>query len=310
MSLSQGDKSPPGDEHPPGDKHLQGGEHPPGDDHPPEDKPSPGSEHPPGGEHPPGEEPLEYDFKFLKLGLEPSEFERCLKSKLDRLVEDQPKEIKDLGTKSISNVLKEVCVRQIDGEESPRMDKRYKIMEKYLKDGYLRNEEDTFWKNNQDSKGKQGTEQKRKTWRRNYHSLQEQLLKKTFLRSKFSEEDVDNIVEQKISVVPCCNVIDKVTANLIRSDLNAFKRKELKDVFELCGSIVRGRTAVDWAVENDFFNKGFLVWKNHVLIVTTFAALMAVVDMISRRLFAMQGRTSSNSAGPSNDDGDGNKSIT
>lgn len=304
MSLSQGDKSPPGDEHPPGDKHPQGGEHPSGDDHPPGDKP------PPGNEHPPGEKPLEYDFKFLKLGLEPIEFERCLKSKLDRLVEDQPKEIKDLGKKSIRNVLKEVCVRQIDSEESTRMDKRYKITKKYIEEGYLRNDEDTFWKNNQDSKGKPGTEQLSKIWQRNYHSLQEQLLQETCLSSKFCREDADNIVEQKISVVPCCNIIDKVTANLLRSDLDTFKRPELKIVFDLCGSIVRGRTAVDWAVENDFFDKGFGVWKNHVLIVMTFAALMTVVNMILCRPHHMARRRSSKTTGNSSiDDGDGNKSI-
>lgn len=286
MSLSQGDKSPPGDNHPPGDKP------------------------PPGNEHPPGEKSLEYDFKFLKLGLEPIEFERCLKSKLDRLVEDQPKEIKDLEKKSISNVLKEVCVRQIDSEESTRMDKRYKITKKYIEEGYLRNDEDTFWKNNQDSKGKPGTEQLSKIWRRKYHSHQEQLLQETCLSSKFCREDADNIVEQKISVVPCCNIIDKVTANLLRSDLDTFKRPELKIVFDLCGSIVRGRTAVDWAVENDFFDKGFGVWKNHVLIVMTFAALMTVVNMIRRRLHHMARRRSSKTTGNSSiDDGDGNKSI-
>lgn len=226
---------------------------------------------------------LAYDFKFCKLGLEPSEYRQYLTSKVDRLVQGQPTDIKELTKDSIGKVLKEVCVRQINSEKDSRMDKRYKITQKYITDGYLRNIDDTFWKNNKDSGGQQGTVKHETTWVAKYHDNQETLWTVPCLKSRFRAVDIEKILERKMSTVEFCDAIDKVTADIISSNPSTLVKTHLERVFHLCGLIVQGRTAIDWAVENDFLRKGFDVWKNHVLVVISFAALMVVADiMISR----------------------------
>lgn len=229
-------------------------------------------------------ERLAFEFKFEKLGLEPNEYKQCLTSKVDSLVQNQSIKIKNLTKRSIPKVLKEVCVRQITSEENPRMDQRYKITKKYIKEGYLRNVNDTFWKYNNETKGKRGVKKKKDEWVEKYHDDQKKLLTATCLASRFDARDVQRILKREMSTEACCNAIDKVTATLIRSDLSKLDKKEVEKVFELCGFNVRGRTAVDWAVENNLFHKNYFVWRNHILMVMSLAALMVVADMTSQRL--------------------------
>lgn len=227
---------------------------------------------------------LAYDFKFCKLGLEPSEYRQYLKSKVDRLVQGQPINIIELTKDSIGKVLKEVCVRQINSEKDSRMDKRYKIAQKYITEKYLRSMDDTFWKNNEDSKGQRGTVEKKKIWVAYYHDTQKTLWTEPCVKSRIRAVDVKKILEMKMSTVEFCNTIDELAADIISSTPSTLDKTQLEKVFKLCGFIVRGRTAVDWAVENDFLLKGFDVWKRHVLVVISFAALMVVADIMIRRM--------------------------
>lgn len=229
-------------------------------------------------------ERLAYDFKFCKLGLEPNEYKQYLTSKVKRLVQGQRNIIINLTNDSIGKVLKEVCVRQINSEKDSRMDRRYSITQKYKDEGYLRDINDTFWKNNEDSGGQQGTVKKKKTWIANYHDKQKTLWTVPCVKSRFRAVDIEKMLKIKVSTVEFCNLIDKVTTDIISSNPSTLDKTQLEEVFKLCGFIVRGRTAVDWAVENDFLCKGFDVWKNHVLVVISFAALMVAADIKIRQM--------------------------
>lgn len=224
-----------------------------------------------------GDMHLKYDFKFDKLGLEPNEYERCLTSKLDILVQDQREEIKNLTKASIRNVEEEVRVRQIGGEKDSRMDKRLKATRKYIDEEYLRDENDTFWKYNEFSGGSQGNEKKTRKWSKEYHESQKILFQKNLVQ-------LSSVVANEDPTVHFCNAIDDVTASLIRalSEKKQLDTTEVMEVYELCGRIVRGRTAVDWAIENNLVMDRFDKWKNHVLVVMSFSALMVVADMIHR----------------------------
>ena len=227
-----------------------------------------------------GEEELRYKFRFDKLGLDPDEYEQCLTSKVDTLVLDQPEEIKNFTKKSIKNVQKEVCVRQIEGKKDSRMDRRYNVNQKYIDEGYLEDSDDTFWKNNARSGGSQGNDRKTVQWNRKHHENE------TILRGTNLLGPIFRAVDDDASTVRFCNAIDEVTAHLIGNlsqgvQLNII---EVEEVYELCGRIVRGRTAVDWAIENNLFIDRMDKWKNHVLVIMSYAALMVVVDMIHRKL--------------------------
>lgn len=229
---------------------------------------------------PQGEENLVRNFNFDKLGLEPDEYEQCLASKVDSLVQGQSEEIKKLTKESIINVERQVRVRQIDGKKDSRMDKRFKATQLYIDEGYLEDYNDTFWKNNNRSGGSQDNEKKTKKWTKEYHKNENRLWGTNLLRSIFRPVDRDGLT------VRFCNAIDEVTAYLIR-DLSEGKQlniTEVKEVYELCGRIVRGRTAVDWAIENNLFIDRMDKWKNHVLVIMSYAALMVVADMINRKL--------------------------
>lgn len=229
---------------------------------------------------PQGKEKLVYDFNFDKLGLEPDEYEQCLTSKMDSLVRGQSEEIKKLTKVSIINVEGEVRVRQIGGKKDSRMDKRLKATELYIREGYLEDYNDTFWKHNDRSGGSQGSDKKAKKWGKNYHENDDILWKINLLK------DIYRPVSRDRSAVRLCNAIDEVTAHLI-GDLSKGKQlniEEVKQVYELCGRIVRGRIAVDWAIENNLFIDRMDDWKKHVLVVMSYAALMVVADMIHRKL--------------------------
>lgn len=227
-----------------------------------------------------GEEELRYEFRFDKLGLDPDEYGQCLTSKVDRLVQDQPEVIKNLTKKSIKNVQKEVCVRQIEGKKDSRMDRRYNANQNYIDEGYLENIDDTFWKNNARSGGRQGNDKKTTQWNRKHHKNETKLWGTNLLRPIFRPVDDD------ASTVRFCNAIDEVTAHLI-GDLSQGVQLniiEVEEVYDLCKRIVLGRTAVDWAIENNLFIERVDKWKNHVLVNMSYAALMVVADMIHRKL--------------------------
>ena len=228
---------------------------------------------------PQGDERLEYNFKFDKLGLEPIEYDQCLKSKLDSFLDGQSKERKNLAKKSMISAEKEVRVRQNSGKKDSKMDERLKATQLYIDEGYLGGKHDTPWKHS-GSGGSQRNEKKTKKWTEKYHENQKKLWGTNLLKSIFRP------VGDHAPAVRFCNAIDGVTANLIRdlSDGKQLNSTEVKEVYELCGRIVRGRTAVDWAIESNLFIDRLDKWKNHVLVIMSFSALMVVADMIHRKL--------------------------
>lgn len=230
---------------------------------------------------PQDKENLVYNFNFDKLGLEPAEYERCLASKVDSLVQGQSEEIKKLAKESIIIVEREVRVRQIDGKKDSRMDKRFKATQLYIDEGYLKDYNDTFWKHNNRSGGSQGSDKKSKQWANKYHENEYKLWEIKLLNSICPAVD-----RLGVPTVRFCNAIDKVTAHLIRnlSEGKQLNCIEVKEVFELCGRLVRGRTAVDWAIENNLFVDRRDDWKKHVLVIMSYAALMVVANMIHRKL--------------------------
>jgi len=160
------------------------------------------------------------------------------------------------------------------------MDRRYNATQKYIDDEYLEDSDDTFWKNNDRSGGTQGNERRSKQWSRIYRENETRLWETNLLGPIFVPPDGDG------STVLFCNAIDEVTAHLI-GDLSQgvqLDTMEVEKVYELCGCIVRGRTAVDWAIENNLFIDRMDKWKNHVLVIMSYAALMVVADMIHRKL--------------------------
>lgn len=229
---------------------------------------------------PQGKENLVYNFNFDKLGLEPDEYEQCLISKVDSLVKDQSEDIKKLTKVSIVNVEGEVRVRQIGGKKDSRMDRRFKATQLYIDEEYLEDYNDTFWKRNNRSGGHQGNDKEAKKWSKKYHENEDKLREINLLKSIYCPVSRDR------SAVRLCNAIDEVTAHLI-GELSKGKQlniEEVKKVYELCGRIVRGRTAVDWAIENNLFIDRMDDWKKHALVVMSYAALMVVADMIHRKL--------------------------
>ena len=232
---------------------------------------------------PQGDECLEYNFKFDKLGLEPIEYDQCLKSKLDSFLDGQSDDIKNLAKKSVINVEQVVRVRQTSGKKDSKMDERFKATQLYIDEGYLESKHDTPRKRNNRSGGSQNNEEEEtKKWTKTYHENQKRLLEENELvSSRLSPLDPNNK-----STVHFCNAIDGVTAKLIRdlSDGGQLNSTEVEEVCELCGLILRGRTAVDWAIENNLFIDRLDEWKNHVLALMSFSALMVVADMIHRKL--------------------------
>lgn len=220
------------------------------------------------------EERLKYNFQFDELGLEPSEFSKYLTSKLDNLVHGHPEKIKNLTKGSITNVGKEVRVRQIGGKKDSRMDMRFKATQLYIDEGYLEDYNDTFWKHNNRSGGIITDK-----WAKEYIKNEETLFDTNLLKSRF------RLVDE--SAVQYCNAIDEVTAALIRdlSDGKQLDETEVKEVYELCGRIVRGRTAVNWAIEVNLFDqRSDEEKKNRILIVISFSALMVVACMLLREV--------------------------
>ena len=233
---------------------------------------------------PQGEENLVYNFNFDKLGLEPDEYEQCLTSKVDSLVQAQSEEIKKLAKVSIINVEGEVRVRQIGGKKDSRMDKRLKATQLYIDEGYLKDYNDTFWKHNNRSGGSEENEKKAEKWETEYKENEKTLWETNLLRKIFHQ--LGRQVGPDAPIVRLCNTIDEVTAHLIGNLSQGVQPNiiEVEEVYELCGRIVRGRTAVDWAIENNLFIDRMDKWQYHVLVIMSYAALMVVADMIHIKL--------------------------
>ena len=90
-----------------------------------------------------------------------------------------------------------------------------------------------------------------------------------------------------------CSVIDEISVfflgelkKLSPENREAFRNKwgnTLKAVYECCLDISVCRNAVDWCFDNDLMaissRQGYKDWKDHLMVLISFSALMAVADM-------------------------------
>ncbi len=239
-------------------------------------------------------------FTFNKKGLEPKEFEDCLNSKVNELFKDSNTGIKTLMKKRVEDVRKEVCIRV--NKTNNKIDNRSPKAERNMRKNNLKAATPE-----QDRQGTSGTQGIQRSDRRNtkrYHDEQHLLFSRVLI-PKFTDvfdqislKEVNKLKgyffwrgnDQKLTTEEFCYVIDQITTEYIkyffqlkdntvnRAELN---RAELQDVYDSCLSILLGRVAVDWSTENDLMSAGgYDVWKKHVLVEMSYAALAVVVVMI------------------------------
>ena len=244
---------------------------------------------------------LNYGFAFKKRGLPPKEFEDCLRQKVEKLFEHAKLINMKTVTKKPIKKVKQLCMRK--NETRRGMDQKYPGVEINIDKGILRNPEDDPEAHNQDSKGTQGQVKKEKEWQRKYHELQHQLFTgplnqkmKSLFPTIVTSDDTRkkgylfHSAEEgcnKLTTTEFCNVIDGVTYDLLQN-VTALKNHQpmpdnldFEKVKELCEGIVVFRNAEDWVIPNDLMKeKETQIWRVHLLVNMSFAALMVVSLMI------------------------------
>ena len=160
----------------------------------------------------------------------------------------------------------------------------------------------------QATSGRQGIERSDRCNTKMYHDKQHQLFENLLIpkfKDVFGNVELREVNEVKgfffwrrdgrrLTTEEFCYFIDQITTKYIelfsqlkdntinRAELN---REELKDVYECCLFILEGRVAVDWTAENDLMHaNSYDVWKRHVLVEMSYAALAVVLAMISSEL--------------------------
>ena len=250
---------------------------------------------------------LKYEFKFNKGGLDPKEVEKCLQQKVDQLLKSANlRRIETTKNNSIKKV-KQLFFRE--NAMSPGFDKRHLSVPTNIAAGYIQNQDDTPMDYNKRSKGKQGQLKKEKEWNRRYHELQHELFMGPLGQKLSTVSSTGTIVighkgkergylyqrvensKEKLTAIQFCNVIDGLTEGLLKN-LTALKEDnepmlddfKFKKVCDLIKEIVLGRNAVDWVATNNLMNESETqTWRDHVMVIISFAALMVVLLMILER---------------------------
>ena len=246
---------------------------------------------------------LKYEFKFNKLGLDPNEFEDCLKQKVEQL-------LKTANLQGSKKTLKPDAIKKVEqlymkkNRTCKGMDNRRKSVKMNIDAGYLRHPKDTPMDYNKDSGGRQGEQKKQKEWHKGYHERQYKLctgplgqkFQTLFPTISISDDETKQGYlfhstengEERLTTIEFCNVIDGVTNDLVKNLSALTEKKQLpdasldfKEVSELCEAIVSGRNNVDWVVYNDLMKEeDWKNWRDHVMVVISFGALMVVTEMI------------------------------
>ncbi|XP_068693801.1 uncharacterized protein [Montipora foliosa] len=237
---------------------------------------------------------LQYSFRVNKSGLDAKEFESCLTSKVDAILEFHRISNIDTSLKkeAIRTVTKQVCVQKRgrhyvrpQDEENRRVD--------IFNDFHLNGSFQSQVKNNCE-------------WKNKCH-MKQHLLFSEFdaLRDKFERlcknsgsltvTDRDGYLyrgQKKLTAPELCNVIDLLTADLIR-DLSMLRENanaqrptvNYNKVSDLCEDILLDRFTTGQASKNDLMDEGDCQsWKAHVMVMISFAALMVVAEMTKKEL--------------------------
>lgn len=249
-----------------------------------------------------------YRFKFDKRGLNQNEFEACLTSKVNALLERTPIEgIKTIKDGAIKQVRKKVCIQE--NKTRSTLDQRSEeAVKNHEKEGIIRNKDDTP-KKHKDERCKQGQQRKDKKWNKDLHQQQKELFEKHLPASGFTDLPPDIIVNDdgflfrrnvegnrdNLNGTEFCNEIDNISVEFLQK-LKSLKddgpdnytiqqieeeRLKLEPVYENCKKILVGRIGVDWAIDNNLMSDGgHKAWRDHVIVIISFSALTAVVEMI------------------------------
>lgn len=245
-----------------------------------------------------------FEAALMKKGLQPKEFERTLLSKISKIFENE-REVVDRSVKiSVECVRKNVCIQE--NESKPGLDQRCKVaLNKYVDDKILPNKQTPPKKLIQDTGGIRDVIRYDKKLIRDYHKDQHELFSEDNLLGrefrkltpaiKLNEKGYfihDN--DAHFSIEDACRVIDKFTCMFLQYLIllknngqvpsEEWEPQKLLKILSHCEKIVRRRVSLDWGIENDLLdNKGYNVWKAHVMIVMSYAALAVVLDMILKK---------------------------
>ena len=230
---------------------------------------------------------LQCSFKLDCSGLEPNKFEASLTSKVDELfrfhgINNIEASVKE---KAIKTVRQQVCVQR-RGRHYIRL-----LDDEGMREGNLHSPP----YQNYHSQVKDKSE-----WKNKCHIKQHQLLTDA-LRDTFehvcekygilnvrSHEGFLFFGKRRLEALEVCNLIDLLTADIIK-DLSKLKREnwnagrptvDFKKVFDLCEDILLDRYTAHQAANNDLIDEeNYRVWKAHVMVMISFAALMTAAEM-------------------------------
>ena len=228
---------------------------------------------------------LQCSFRVDRSGLDPNEFEASLTSKVDEL-------FKFHGISNIETSVKQKAVKTVKQQVCVQKSGRHYIR--------LLDDDDTTGVFSHKHQSCDSRVKDKREWKSKCHIKQHQLLTDT-LGKKFepvhvkygilNETNHDGQLvfdERPLKASEFCNVIDLLTADIIK-DLSKLKREnwntgeptiDFKKVFDLCEDILLDRYTAQRAANNDFMNEDdYQVWKAHVMVMMSFAALMTVAEM-------------------------------
>ena len=277
----------------------------------------------------PTKPPPRHEFKFEKRGLQGNEFEDCLTSKVDKLLEGiSLKRIKTLKGDAIKDVRREVCIRE--NTSKPGLDQRPTRANKNFRRKRQHSETESdcdrpFSESERDQerilRGKKDTPMRHKKvpvpagerkldklWIQIYHEEQCNLFSNHLLEIKELRNLLHGIKLNRkgdlirragvnwneLNCIQFCNVIDKISVFFfeklgeLRPDNRETFRHQwemtLKSVSKSCKKILLYRNAVDWCIDNDLMSENYNVWKDHVMVMISFSALMVVTKMLCKKL--------------------------
>ncbi|XP_052080472.1 uncharacterized protein LOC127718467 [Mytilus californianus] len=216
---------------------------------------------------------------LMKFGLEPFEVENLLISKVKCFL-DEPK------MKVIKHIVKETVLREnVTGQG--KLDKRrssiYRLFEKSL----IPNESDSPNKLKTDTSKQPGVTRFDNNLKKDYHKAQN-----IFFRSLDAMNllvlPIDINVDggylkrnaRMITTAEFCDVVDDVTEMFVKRysrDLIPVENIHMQAVYESCERICIERLLMNMAIHNDMLDfKSYEKWRTHVLVYSSFAALLYV----------------------------------
>ena len=146
-----------------------------------------------------------------------------------------------------------------------------------------------------------------KLWNQIYHEEQDNLFAKHLLKKEELRDLLPDIEVHKgyisrrdgkklyqLNRIEFFNVIDKISVfflgkleKLRPNNRQTFRNQwgmTLESVYESCKVILVYRNAVDWCTDNDLMSGNYDIWKDHVMAMISFSALMAVTKMLCLKL--------------------------